>query len=624
MLDPLEERQIWDALTESYSHNGTAMVCECNYVSQSSAEEAMLEENTLMSLQRVIQSHWQHQQLTQPKRSFFPKTCTAADSLPSRTGSSCSNPASNQNDFRMQTETTKAEDGGDIEITILANNMRSESWCLMLSEHRDHALSDFKQALRDGSLKLLKMLTASMTTADLLSFVLPDHRQSPLKDFVFRRTCDDQCLDDSDFLYSLFSQLTEKNTFKILLSIDENGDNLFYSIVKQRLWNFASVSMLALNERQRLKILQTRSSNSNTPLHSLFDDKLISSTHSEALNKTLEVILNSIPQSTRTGILGLADGIGESVIHKAAYHGKVDVIVKFIEDSNPEEIIELLQMRTASNQETPLMHAVENISTLESLLELVPNHKRFDILCTQTRYGNTILHLAARWLAPTKFLLQSMDSHQEKINLLLIKNRRGDTALDVAKSRSKIADYLAKAVRERQQVESVIDECLKDSKGEDDVGNDAGREGQWQNQHSNYFPALDQLLFRNLDNVRARHMKEEEIYAIFKQPSASLKSLYRKESERILSYEGGNFRSAHMTATALARVGLIYKGNYDEVMCLWCHVEFGCFKAPVDAQALHMAHSENVCSFLMNPEVENEPIFIQTANFPADSVLTVG
>ena len=134
MLDPLKERQIWDALTESNSHCGTAMVCECNNVSQSSAEEAMLEENTLMSSHRVIQSHLQRQQLAQPKRSFFPKTCTAADSLPSGNGSSYSNPAFNQNDFRMQTETTKAEDWGDTEITILAN-MRSESWCLMLSEH---------------------------------------------------------------------------------------------------------------------------------------------------------------------------------------------------------------------------------------------------------------------------------------------------------------------------------------------------------------------------------------------------------------------------------------------------------------------------------------------------------
>ena len=85
--------------------------------------------------------------------------------------------------------------------------------------------------------------------------------------------------------------------------------------------------------------------------------------------------------------------------------------------------------------------------------------------------------------------------------------------------------------------------------------------------------------------------------------------LFTGRSLNAYSHMGKSLKVHTWWPPALARAGFIFKGpGRDEVICLWCQVVFGNFRAPVDADALHMAYFENVCEFLINPEIHNEPI----------------
>ena len=124
----------------------------------------------------------------------------------------------------------------------------------------------------------------------------------------------------------------------------------------------------------------------------------------------------------------------------------------------------------------------------------------------------------------------------------------------------------------------------------------------------------DIATLESMDHLRWRPLCKTDN---FQEQLPSLKAHYRKEYDRLLTY-GEEFKSSHMTSSALARAGFIFKGpGRDEVMCLWCQVVFGNFKAPVDADALHMAYSENVCDFLINPEIHNEPLTQQYGDVPS-------
>ena len=124
----------------------------------------------------------------------------------------------------------------------------------------------------------------------------------------------------------------------------------------------------------------------------------------------------------------------------------------------------------------------------------------------------------------------------------------------------------------------------------------------------------DLATLESMDHLRWRQICKTDN---FQEQLTSLNDHYRKEYDRILTY-GEVFKSSHTSASALDRAGFIFKGpGHDEVICLWCQVVFANFKAPVDADALHMAYSENVCQFLINPEIHNEPLMQQYGDVPS-------
>ena len=453
----------------------------------------------------------------------------------------------------------------------------------------------------------------------------------PLHEFI----CFGSCIGLASDVENILENLLQEDAETLLQQENRDGDSLMHCIMKYPVPSIAYVALEAVDYDRRQFLLLNRNSMDETPLHRLFSSESILCdcnlcvVESPKRCDTLMKCLDLIPPSKRVSTLVPIDTTGETVFHKAVRVGLTYMAIRLLEPVNQVTRVKLLQMKTQTNQETVIMHAVEDTGMLFYLLALIPEGRELDILGVKARDGNTVLHFAVMvGLNQTKCILQSVDNHGERVALANIKNSNGQTVLDIAKycPDPDVETYLRDEIRDRNALVIVSDDVCKDNnKGlfNDDEYEDSLRrdETRWNHFH----PVLGSLLFGSYHKkVAVRRVKEGEIIAVFHQPIASLKSRYRKESERILSYEDGNFRSAHMTASALARVGLIYKGNHDEVMCLWCQVEFGCFKAPVDAQALHMAHSENVCSFLMSPEVENEPIFIQTANVPADSVLTIG
>lgn len=115
-----------------------------------------------------------------------------------------------------------------------------------------------------------------------------------------------------------------------------------------------------------------------------------------------------------------------------------------------------------------------------------------------------------------------------------------------------------------------------------------------------YSPAIDEILFGYSKVVRALRMSSKEISHVYQLSTSELKAQYTFQSNRLLSYET-EFTSHHMTAIALANAGLInFKKDNDAVVCVWCSVQFRNFKQSLDATALHMAYSEEVCDFIKN------------------------
>lgn len=135
-----------------------------------------------------------------------------------------------------------------------------------------------------------------------------------------------------------------------------------------------------------------------------------------------------------------------------------------------------------------------------------------------------------------------------------------------------------------------------------------------QNEHTppslryRYSPALDAILFRPDEIVRASAIDAQELYHVYEMPTSELKAKCVQEAHRLATYDG-LFNSQHMTTISLARAGLInLKRNNDTVVCVWCLVQFRNFKQAIDASALHFAYSEHLCEFIKHYPRLNVPI----------------
>lgn len=242
-----------------------------------------------------------------------------------------------------------------------------------------------------------------------------------------------------------------------------------------------------------------------------------------------------------------------------------------------------------------------NTETLEALLKSARSSGPRLEHTIQGENGRRAFPNTVKELAMVNNILQSMVNHD--VTLLNAKNINANTATGNA-----TLDTMANsedAAGSHQELVIARDEPCKDAKPSEDNNELASYYGSGL---TRFTRGISQILFPSNQFVTTESADQQTISQVYQIPNTELQAKQFSEAERLTTFESG-FNSKYMTATSLARAGFInMKTDRDDVVCVWCLVQFRNFKATVDAVALHFAYSVKVCEFIKRFSKMNVPI----------------
>lgn len=396
----------------------------------------------------------------------------------------------------------------------------------------------------------------------------------------------------------LFKFLSSSDIERILAVSDGHVDTAFHRLISSKRVDLARVFLEWLSAESILSMLTNRPSSS--PLFSLFSSTLSNTDCNiceEPVEKSqidmLKFLIGCLPRARQYDVFEMRDSIGDTILHKVALSGSVEMARLILDQLEAEERVKLLILqRYDGGQETPFILALKTLDVLAYLLTTVSQEHQVKVLQIQAADGNTVLHHAVEDFAAVRMILESSQKEVDKRSLIMIKNIDEETVLDQAECKPEVYNYLSTVLQ--HEVSRLVEVSSLSSKHKPSIARE--------DDHLSVLAlprGVDEILHpRALNNVSVRRIPAAEIVVAFDIPETTLKSKYKHESERLLSYQR-DFKSIHMTSVSLARSGFISMGKgQDEVVCLWCQLELCNFKQTVDVSALHFAHSENICDFI--------------------------